>query len=113
MALPYSRLFQGAHCFLAYHLGCYFVPSLLKLLQQLFLFKTQQHFSDKHTQKMGDSERWLRTDHVLSPPQEGSALGSLHFLEEWTPLHCGWYSAGLPLLLWSPVNGGTWGKIKS
>ena len=41
--LRVSRLFQGAHCFLAYHLGCNFVPSLLKLLQQLFLFKTQQH----------------------------------------------------------------------
>lgn len=102
---------------MAYCLGCYFVPSLPKLLQQLFLFKTQRHTvspsSVTSTQEMGDSETGLRTDHVLSPPQEGSALCSLHFLEEWTQLHCGWYSAGLPLLLWSPVNGVTWGRINS
>lgn len=69
-------------------------------------------FSDKHSQRTGDTEG--AQDRPCSVTfSEGSALCRLRFLDEWTPLHGGWYSAGLPLLPWSPVNGVTWGRIKS
>ena len=112
MAPPYSRFFQGAHCFLAYHLGCSLCPFCLNYCNN-FLFKTQRHTvgpsSVTSTAREWVTQRGLRTDRVLSPSWRVQAALPV----QWTPLHGVWYSAGLPLLPWGPLNRITWGRIKS